>query len=431
MLSHDVNIDYYDFFLKEKIPLSIDEYVFFLPYKNIILLKSGNKIIFVNIESIYFAKGEYKNFISKELKDKIIIVSDYKTASLYLPKETVNSCISIENLSWIKNDKNDFFDFIQGELKREKFFESIEFLSNKFNEIKNLNDSEEIAYKNLLVKDVATNILSNAIVYSNHDMDGLFKKHGKYFVKKIEYSNKRAITGRIMCHDKFNIQNLQNDDERRKFIISRFEGGYLVDFDYTSFETTLSMYLTGDRDFIEKFSDKDFHEEVAKIIYDKNNIDSDERSFAKSVTHPVVYGAGKNTVIEIIKDFENKEDIYDEIMKFLSPILKKAKELKEEFENNGYIKNYFGSIIYPQKSYALYNNYIQSSAADIIARKIISVNNILIPYKSKIITAVHDNIIVDMSPDEWFLIDIIEKEMESVLDLKFSLTKEKRPNLFN
>jgi len=424
-------VDYYDFFIKKSITLASDAYVFLLPYKNIVFLKTGKRVISINVESIFFAENEFKKFLSEALSGKIIVISDYKTACAYLTKESANLAVSVENLMWIKNDPLNIYEYINGELKKENIIEAIDFLQDKFYELKNLNKDEEVCYKNLETKDIATNILSNSILYSKVNIEGLFKKTGKLFYRKIEYSNKRAITGRIICSDNFNIQNMPNEDERRKLITSRFENGFFIDFDYISFETRLSMYLTKDKDFINRFSDKDFHVEIAKIIYDKNIIEEEERKFAKNITHAVIYGAGKDTVINIIKDFENKEEIYSNIVHFLSPILSKSKQLKSELEKNGFIKNYFGTIIYPQKSYAVYNNYIQSSAADIIARKIISVNSILSGYKSKIITAVHDNIIVDFHPSEEFLIDDILEEMETISDLRFNLTSKKMLNLYN
>ena len=79
-------------------------------------------------------------------------------------------------------------------------------------------------------------------------------------------------------------------------------------------------------------------------------------------------------------------------------MIHQQRTLDEEYKKMGYIKNYFGTFVYPNKDYALYNNYVQSTAADIIARKIISVYNILIEHKSKVISAVHDSILVDFHP---------------------------------
>ena len=425
-----INLEHYDYFINDSLSLSDDEFVFLLPKKAVIFIKSGDKVISINIESIFFANGEFKQTVCNLLKDKTVVISDYKTASLYLTKELLSSAISVENLMRIKNEQLDVFNFVNSELNKEKFFETIDFVCDKFNEFKNLNEDEAIYYKNLVIKDAATDVLCNSFVYSNSSLDGLFTPKDNLYARKIQYSNKRAITGRIVCTDKFNIQNISHEDERRKSIISRFNGGCLINFDYNSFETRLSMFLTKDKEFIAKFSDKDLHEETAKIMFDKNIIDDSERKFAKDVNHAIIFGAGKDTVIKIMDNLPEKQEIYKEIKKFLYPIISKSRVLDEEYKKNGYIKNYFGTFVYPNKDYALYNNYVQSSAADIIARKIIAVNSILSTFKSKIISAIHDSILVDFHPEEDFLIDLISKEMRQVGEFEFNMSHEKTLNLF-
>ena len=165
-------------------------------------------------------------------------------------------------------------------------------------------------------------------------------------------------------------------------------------------------------------------------MFDKNIIDDSERKFAKDVNHAIIFGAGKDTVIKIMDNLPEKQEIYKEIKKFLYPIISKSRVLDEEYKKNGYIKNYFGTFVYPNKDYALYNNYVQSSAADIIARKIIAVNSILSTFKSKIISAIHDSILVDFHPEEDFLIDLISKEMRQVGEFEFNMSHEKTLNLF-
>lgn len=426
-----INLEHYDYFVNNKLNLSEDEYVYLLPDKNLIFLKSGDKVITINIESIHFANGEFKQTIAELLNNKTIVIPDYKTASLYLPKELLYKAISVENIMRIKNDPIEVFPYVHSKFKEEKYFEITDFIYRKFNELKDLNKEEIVCQKNFLIKDIATDILSNSIVYSNSSLAGLFTRKGELYVRKIQYNNKKAVTGRITCSDKFSLQNLQHVDERRKSIISRFKNGFLVNFDYNSFETRLSMFLTKNEEFIEKFANKDLHEETAKIIFDKNIIDKEERGLAKDVNHAIIFGAGKNTVVDILKEIQEKEDVYKEICKFLHPIMHQEKVLDEEYKKKGYITNYFGGFIYPNKNYALYNNYVQSSAADILARKIISVHDILIEYKSKIVAAVHDSILVDFHPNEEFLIETIANEMRHVEEFEFSLSHDKMLNLFS
>ena len=431
LVKKERNIEYYDYFIEDKPVLSDNEFLFFLPSGKNIFLGDGNRIIVINIESIYFAENNFLNTVCDYIKNKTIIIPDYKTASLYLKKEFLNQAISLENLMFIKNENLDFFNFLQTELKKGNYFEMMDYMYDNFCKYKNLSEDEKVYYNNLLTKDIATNILYNSYVYSESSMGGLFKKKDGLYAKKIEYSNKRAITGRIYCVDKFNIQNISHDDERRKSIISRFKNGFFINFDYESFETRLSMYLSENKKFIEDFCDKDLHEEMAKIIYGDEIIDKEKRKLGKDINHAFLFGAGKDRIYEIIDNIQDKDLTYSNIISFLSPISNKKEQiLREEYKNFGYIKNYLGTFVYPNKGYALFNNYIQSTAADIVTRKIIAINDILRPYKTKITAAIHDSILIDFHPSESFLIDIIANEMKSFENFEFHVKTEKMFNLF-
>ena len=165
------------------------------------------------------------------------------------------------------------------------------------------------------------------------------------------------------------------------------------------------MHLTKNKSFIEEYLEKDIHEETAKIIFNKDVVSKDERDFAKKTNHSIVYGAGKNTIIESLKNFSNPEEVYLKINEVLEPILNSRHSLMNEFKDKKYIKNYFGTFVYPQKEYAIYNNYIQSTAADIIAKKIIEIHSFLLKYNSRIMTSIIDSIVVDIHPNEEFLIE--------------------------
>ena len=83
----------------------------------------------------------------------------------------------------------------------------------------------------------------------------------------LRYSDKRTITGRINCVDSFNPQMLPKDSNIRKQIVSRYNGGTIAVFDYKSFETRLSMYLSRDEEFILSNMNSDLHYNTAKAMF--------------------------------------------------------------------------------------------------------------------------------------------------------------------
>lgn len=420
----------YDYFVnKDKIELEKSNIVFCFSDKNMLYLKSGNRMISINLESLYFGTGQYKSFLSTILKDKFVVFPNYKLANKIFHKDVLDKTILLDNILRIKNDKFDILSFIQKEVKEENYFNILNEIERIFNGFEKLNEEEKRCYKNLLIKDLATNILCDSLVFSDIEIKNFKRQENNLYAKKIEYSDKRALTGRIICVDKFNIQLLPKADELRTHIVSRFKNGSLVNFDYSSFETMLSMYLTFNNDFIKDFSEKDMHFEIAKKIFERDDIDNEQRVFAKKINHAIVYGAGKKTILDILRDFKNSEEIFNKINQVLKPILDNREVLIKEFKNKEYIKNYFGTFIFPQKEYAIYNNYVQSTAADIIVRKIIEVNEILKGCHSKILTSVHDSIMVDMHPNEEFLIEEIVEKMSKVNDFSLKISVEKMKNL--
>jgi len=420
----------YDYFLnKESLLLENERFVYSFLYKNILYLKTGDKLVSVNLESVYFATGQFKNFLTTLFKDKVIVFPNYKMAQKIFTADLLHNTVFLENFIRLKNDEINLDEYLAKKLKEENYFDILNEMQKIFESLSKLSQEEKRCYKNLLIKDVATSILSNSLIFLNVPFKNFEIKENGLYAKKLSYSNKRTLTGRITCTDKFNIQMMPKSDETRNNIVSRFKGGSLVNFDYSSFETILSMYLTKDDIFIQQYLEKDIHEETAKIIFNKNIVSKNERDFAKKTNHSIVYGAGKNTIIDSLKSFPNPESVYKNITEILKPILNSRQSLMEEFKNKEYIKNYFGTFVYPQKDYAIYNNYIQSTAADIVAKKIIEIHSFLLKYNSKIMTSIIDSIVVDIHPDEEYLIENIVEKMSKIDSISLKISYEKMQNL--
>lgn len=424
-----MQVSSFDYFTDKKIFLGKDKFVFCFINKNILYIKNSGEIISINLESIHFAEIDFKIFLEEIFLDKVLVFTKYKNNINYINKNLSDKSIFLECILRVKNKHLEFEDLVKNNSKKENYFDILNIVEDYFIKNKDLTIEEKRCYKNFLIKDIATNILSNSFVFTNKKFEGFSEYKNGLFFKKLFYSNKNSLTGRITCSDKFNIQLLPKDSEDRKNVVSRFKDGYLINFDYSSFETVLSMYLSGNEEFIEKFIDKDLHLETAKIVFNKEIISSEERDFSKKINHAIVYGAGKNTILNMISSFSDKESKYNAIINQMSPILTKNNNLTLEFKEKGYIKNYFGTFIFPKKEYALYNNYIQSSASDIISRKIIQINSALSGHKSKIVTSTHDNIIIDMSEDETFLIEKILEVMKNINIFNFKVNYDKLKNL--
>jgi len=190
----------------------------------------------------------------------------------------------------------------------------------------------------------------------------------------------------------------------------------------------IALYLSENSDFIEQYYDKDIHAETAMIIFETMDFTEEQRNIAKDVNHTVLYGAGEATILKRLEGLPYPHEKMLRVKEFMAPIFKKSKELAELAENQGYIINKWGSIIKPEKSYAGFNNYVQSTAAEIIVDKVIEIRELLKGKKSQFMFQVHDSLVLDIHPDELYLADEIAKKMSYHRGMAFSVTFKHGPN---
>jgi len=218
----------------------------------------------------------------------------------------------------------------------------------------------------------------------------------------VNFSNKRTLTNRVVCKDKWNVQNEPKDSPRRKEMVSRFKGGQLLVCDYQSFETWISIYLTKNENFINYFKGKDVHAEVGRSLYGKRELASEERKFAKILNHSMLYGASYNKLVAMIgeKDIQEPQEKLYYVQRLLRPIVENSKLINEEVKKKGYSVTSWGSIVKPDKSYAAYNNLVQTTASEMLIDKIETIRNCLSNKRSDFVFQVHDSLIFDISPQD-------------------------------
>ena len=257
-----------------------------------------------------------------------------------------------------------------------------------------------------------------------------YENNKKYTILK--YSDKRTITGRINCVDNFNPQNLPKDSEIRKSMISRYDGGKIVSFDYKSFETRLSMYLSRDMDFINKNLNSDFHINTAKAIFLNEEPTPAEREIGKNINHAILYGGGDKLLNTIISksNINDVEGSIKRVKEFLMPILDTSNYINDVYKELGYIINPFGTLIKPNKSYAAFNNYVQSTAADIVVDKLFEIKEWAKDKKSSLIFQVFDSFVFDISPDEENAIEEIYNILFKYNDMTFEVESKGGNNYF-
>ncbi|UNA01550.1 thymidylate synthase [Bacillus phage vB_BcgM] len=204
----------------------------------------------------------------------------------------------------------------------------------------------------------------------------------------------------------------------KRMFISRFEGGALIQLDYSSLESRVMALDAMDMDMIKSFFDgEDIHRQTASLTFRKppEDVTDDERTKAKAVSFGLAYG-------EVPFSFAPKHNMtVDEAEKLFEDFFAGKPRLKEYIEENKGIAMKDGSIscmqgytrnlrdVYSQdkqkRNGALRqatNTRIQGSGAFLTNNSLIYINNLIekMNLRSRIVLTVHDSIVIDCPKEE-------------------------------
>ncbi len=374
----------------------------FFDKNNILYIYNDQYFTGINLESIDYVGQSSVQYIEFIIKKYNLIFFNYENIPQILKKEDFN-VITLENLCWICYGVQileiQFYKF-SPLLLNEKYYA---FLMHQIHDkLKcDLTNDEKIVER-FSKKDVITHWLSSQSIYFSN------KK-----TLQVEYSNKRALTGRIYCNDKkFNPQFLPKTSPVRSEIVSRFKKGSITVFDYVSFETKISLFLSKNEGFIKKYKNCDLHTEISKIIFDTKEVTPAQRTAGKQINHSIIYGASDEKLKTLLQANNINEKLILKIKEFLKPIIDNSKKIQEDYKKNNVLINPYHTVIHPKKEWATYNNFIQSIAADIVVDKLFKIKHLLENYKSKFLYQVFDSFVFDIHPDESDLILQIKNLLE-------------------
>lgn len=402
-------------FINKHINNTKNTFIYF--YEKALYLFNDKNSYGINLESIKYVGLNVKEILTNFVNNNNCTSFSYNNLCQYVYPDKIKKQITSENVYWTRYGEEIGEDFLKYKFYGFDIKRYVPFLMSLIYE-KSLEQDEYDSSMRFFEKDNITQWMSTQEIFIDPTLfEKVFKEKDTKKIK-IKYSNKRTITGRINAVEGLiNPQTLKKEGDERKCIVSRFEKGKIVVFDYVSFELKIALYLTGDKEFIKKYQNKDLHEETAKIIYKKNNVTPEERDFGKKINYAIQYGGGETKLQELLKIFgDRSKDIVKEIKFMLKPIFDKSEEFKIIYEELGYLINDFKTIIRPQKEWAIFNNYVQSTAAEIVVDKLFEIKELLKAYKSYFLFQVFDSFVFDICPDE---------ELELVSKLKGLLSEFK------
>lgn len=253
-----------------------------------------------------------------------------------------------------------------------------------------------------------------------------------------------TATGRLSSRDP-NLQNIPVRDEAGRKIRSAFTatpGTVLISADYAQIELVVLAHLSGDVNLCKAFKEgTDVHRSTAALVYGiaPDAVTPQMRRFAKTVNFGVMYGM---SAFSLAKDLgisrteaKNFMDAYFEnyyqVEQFLNKTISGA-------ENTGYVetimkrRRYIAAINSKNKleqagaQRIARNTPIQGSAADIVKKAMIDVNQALREKGSqaKMLLQVHDELIFQCPDDPKIIeetISLIKEKMENAVKLAVPL----------
>ena len=265
-----------------------------------------------------------------------------------------------------------------------------------------------------------------------------------------------VATGRLSSSNP-NLQNIPIRTEFSRQIRQAFipePGWLLVAADYSQIELRILAHLSQEPVLVDAYrNSKDVHSVTAKLLFDKEEITSEERRLGKIINFGVIYGMGAQRFsresgfkTNVGKQFiEKYREKYAQVFEYLEKVKKQAiaegyvstilgrrryvnlnsdslKSLRglnpEAFDLDD-LKYGYGDA---QILRAAANAPIQGSSADIIKIAMIKLQNILQDYQARLLIQVHDELVLEVPPEEWQELEpIIKSTMEEAVELSIPL----------
>lgn len=255
-----------------------------------------------------------------------------------------------------------------------------------------------------------------------------------------------TATGRLSSNNP-NLQNIPIRTERgreiRKAFVPSNPQGFILSADYSQIELRLMAHMSCDPHFLEAFRNgADIHTATAAKIFGvaPEQVNKEERSRAKVANFGIIYGISAFGLSQRmgLSRKDSKEFIetyfatYPGIKEYMEKTIAQGRE-------QGFVETIFGRKRYLPDINSRNANLrsfnernainapLQGSAADIIKIAMINLHKRMqeMRLKSKLILQVHDELVLDVVPEELELLSGLVKEtMESVVELKVPLIAE-------
>lgn len=242
-----------------------------------------------------------------------------------------------------------------------------------------------------------------------------------------------ANHGRFSSSDP-NFQNLKADEDEdlvQEFIVRRAviptPGFFFCSIDYKTMEYVhmleyaCAMWETVTPLAREVNAGKDVHQATADIAGKYRP--GTKRRETKTSNFLDLYGGGVGKLASQLDISEKDARLIKYAINQAAPELKiLQRKIMRAAETRGYIRNWLGRRCYfpdPRYAYIAPNHLIAGGCADIIKVAMNRIDDLLMPYKSRMVLNIHDELVFEIWYGEEFLIAQLKKIMESVYPSKW------------
>ena len=268
-----------------------------------------------------------------------------------------------------------------------------------------------------------------------------------------------TATGRLSSSNP-NLQNIPIRTEFSRQIRKAFlpkKDWLLVAADYSQIELRILAHLSQEPVLVDAYrNSRDVHSVTAQLLFEKEQITSEERRLGKIINFGVIYGMGAQRFSresgfkkEIGKEFIDKyHQRYSKVFDYLESVKKQAisqgfvttilgrrryfnfisdslKQLRGEPITDIDLDEINYSYQDAQLLRAAANSTIQGSSADIIKIAMVKIHQILQDYQAKLLLQVHDELVFEVPQNELSELQAkIKSTMEQAVSLSIPLVVE-------
>jgi len=208
-------------------------------------------------------------------------------------------------------------------------------------------------------------------------------------------------------------------------------------YDYSQMEVrTFLKYVNSPESVAMLNSGLDLHTSSTKLVFAKEVAGLSEKSktfehyrqMVKAINFGIIFGMGDKALARAMsEEIKYAREMKKKYVDKLGGADKFMKAVIDTVERRGWVKNMFGRVylVNPKVAYKAINYLVQGTSADILNERMCELYELLKDKKSNMLLQIHDEVIVEVHDDEWYLVPQIKDCLENIaLDIPMIVSVE-------